>query len=656
MGRKKKRSRKKHRLTTAKASFPTASSGVPLLGAQYHQPTFLRLHCELRLRLGDETSPPTIRHNFWRLILPRRYDSAEAHGFLSQYLNSIEDELKSLVAKNSITYWYHVYRRLAPGGIGECRLPVTISNTRAILDAAIQKYGQVTICNRIALSSTVRIDDVFGGEPRGKERAFIEWVLRAVPQLVLTNFTATELLEFYQAERLAYEIWWTSAILRSCSKGACLQVLDEPPYLVELRSYELAQLLDSYDARSERRVVPGLSETNTGTVFRNDINDGVGLLLQLNVFEQQISWSKEWLAEHGIRCVGNDVPKFIVTPVNLRNLLAAHRPLSAAFENTHGFSLEECLAVFGAIGLLPGIISEEFGQYNILRLEQMGYYGAFSIDRIESWIRGFVPIFMKSLGAPERAGGSRVREVLDWLTLTKQNREQITLAYPGPHFPLIPVGGPLVKDGTEFFVDHAWLYRRLRDLFHGVRVDDNNFKGAALECVTRADQMPLMNKQLNAFDGSSKQIDASFAVGTRLFIVECRAWPRSIGFERGQAEAVAQRRRKIDETLKSADDKAVWLARHPVGRNFDISNFSLVMPVGVTTLPEFIPSLFEWYWLRRGIPRVMTPEELEEELAQSTDETQYLNEFSISTPAPPGSAAEPAQTGCADGDSGDTSK
>ena len=193
------------------------------------------------------------------------------------------------------------------------------------------------------------------------------------------------------------------------------------------------------------------------------------------------------------------------------------------------------------------------------------------------------------------------------------------LWYPGPHSVFLPVDDNSIEHGCEYFIDYIWILRRLGDLFYGVHVADNNLKGDALDALTRAAESPLSNRQLFAKDGTSRQVDASFAVRKRLIIAECRAWSRSIGFEKGQIEAVKQRTAKIEKTMHDVDKKAQWLASNPVGRNYDVSRFSKVIPVGVVPFPEFIPSLFEWYWLRPGVPRVLTPDELRKELAKLDD-------------------------------------
>jgi len=65
------------------------------------------------------------------------------------------------------------------------------------------------------------------------------------------------------------------------------------------------------------------------------------------------------------------------------------------------------------------------------------------------------------------------------------------------------------------------------------------------------------------------------------------------------------------------------VAKNPIGRNYDVSQFSEVIPVGEVPFSEFIPTLFECYWLRSGVPRVLTPDEL----ARLDDNSNYYHGF-----------------------------
>jgi hypothetical protein len=640
--RKHKREVKKQKAENARERRSQASWSVssgPKKMVEYHTLTFSRLQREMFLLYGNDMPAPAIRQHFWRIIPPGSYLANEAQGFLNQYLSRVEAELAEHLATQSIAYWLHIYRRLALGPIGEDKSPGTIANTRAILEAAIQKYGRAELCNKIAPSSFVKLDQVFAGESKGTERYVIKRVLAREPMLVLTDFKVNDLYRFYQLERLAYEIWRTAAMLRITGKGAPIRVIDDFPFVFDERSDELADLVESYDGRDKSPLF-GVAGSSTGTVFTNDASDrdGFGFLFTPNVGEAQL-----WLAEHVLRTQGRNVrmegaPNYLRLPFNFRKYLEAHRPLEAAFEAKHGVSLEECIVVFASIAYFPEFFAKVGHWTRAWRPEARGYEGAFPMHRYENWITQTVPYLSKVLGCGRKAEAFRVGAVLRWLTWQNERRGDIDLCYPGPHAIFVPVFNPNGDVPEQYFVDYVWLHRRLKDLFYGVAVDNNNFKGHALEQVVQSADMPLPRRQLSAFDGTSKQIDASFSIGSRLFIVECRATSESIGFLKGKPEAIRQRILKVERLLTDVDSKAKWLAAHPEGRNYNIRKFTEIIPIGVTPFIEFIPSLFEWYWLRKGVPRVLTPDELRDEIESSTPSTEYYHGFRVENGAltPPG--------------------
>ena len=295
--------------------------------------------------------------------------------------------------------------------------------------------------------------------------------------------------------------------------------------------------------------------------------------------------------------------------------------------------LEGCVAVIGSLGWLSNVIASELDDRRVVRSEQYGYEDFYSLERIKYWLSILIPDIAHSIGCTSPISDAEVDQTIDWLTLTEEKQSRISVDYAGPHFPIIPLELDSEQKILNYLVDYGRLVRRLQDLFLGVNVKDNNFKGHALEDVIQQTDMPLPSKQIYAPDGTSKQIDASFSVGKRLFIVECRAWPRSIGHEKGQKESIDYIKRKIDKTLEDIDEKAKWLSVHQTGSNYDISSlgFTEIVPVGVSPFVEYIPSLFEWYWLRDDVPRLLTPSELKDELQSTDDSVQYYHGISTTT-------------------------
>lgn len=114
----------------------------------------------------------------------------------------------------------------------------------------------------------------------------------------------------------------------------------------------------------------------------------------------------------------------------------------------------------------------------------------------------------------------------------------------------------------------------------------------------------------NSLGNESRQIDEAFDLNELLLITECRAVGRSFGIERGDPNALAFRRMKIDRALHDIDEKAQWLANHVLGKNYDVRKYRWILPIAITPFVEFIDSLEPRYWLSSDLPRVLTPSEL----------------------------------------------
>ena len=86
----------------------------------------------------------------------------------------------------------------------------------------------------------------------------------------------------------------------------------------------------------------------------------------------------------------------------------------------------------------------------------------------------------------------------------------------------------------------------------------------------------------------------------------------SIAFDRGEPQAIEYRTNNVIERgLSEVDDKARWLATHPVGTNYDVTKYEYVLPVAISPFVEFIPSQDTRYWVSKDVPRVLTPTEFE---------------------------------------------
>jgi hypothetical protein len=64
-----------------------------------------------------------------------------------------------------------------------------------------------------------------------------------------------------------------------------------------------------------------------------------------------------------------------------------------------------------------------------------------------------------------------------------------------------------------------------------------------------------------------------------------------------------KRRSVVEKALQDINDQARWLAARPVGRNYDVSAYRTILPVGVMPFREYMPSRDPHYWNSSRPPR-----------------------------------------------------
>jgi hypothetical protein len=597
-----KRSRKKSRRRKGKPEGPIL--------LEYYQLPFLLIGQELARRGLSSGEPHPLRQSFWRLVPDGEYDLIQARQLLTSYLVSVEQELAEIIRPQSIAYWLHLYRRIGLGSAGPNDTPATIGWVRQIFEAAIQKYAQFGMCNRVAFSNQVPPGRILRGLLMGPEFTGAREYLAQKPQLVLTDFGTEEMHEVYQAEKLAYEIWRATAALRIIGKGATLLVGSQDPYFADNRSDELNRLVRNYD---DRHRDPNVSAT--GTVFealgRKPRTQGFIFMPVYNLAGVPAEEFKEWFRLFGIELretpLGEPRTNFLWAPFNIRAYYEAHKPFSTAFECLHGLPLEWVLAVVAGLYLRLFYLWLE-DHLRIVHFWQRAYEGPHTLDYLVNEVTACLTLGIEALELGLSVNEIDIARVFSFLKLSEQGKAAINLITAGPHSLFLPVGT------THAFIDYCWGFRLLYHMFFGVELADQNFKGDALERLIHRGQSVLPLKECKSLSGTVRQIDAAFKVGEALVIVECRAVGRSFGVDRGDPQALQYRRQKIEEALDAIDEKARWLAQNPVGTNYDIRPFARILPLAVTPFVEYIPSTNSWYWLSETLPRVLTPQELQEAL------------------------------------------
>ena len=557
---------------------------------------------------GYDDRPSPKRRSFWQLIPPGTYDPAKARDYLETYLHSLETALREVIQPQSLAYWLHLGRRFPPHAVGSEKSSTTIQITRTVLDAAIQKYAKVELCNRVAISNQVEPSKILQGFLVGKGHQALLDALVSQPQLVLTDFWLEQYREFRDTEKLAYEVWRTMAQLRTVGKGAPLVVMDGDEWVVDDRDDDLDYLVTNFDQRG----LP-FSASATGTVFEREFKKGErGLIILPQWNAHRVDYDKlrpifEHFLKAELKTQEGDSPNFIWTPMNIAAFYTAHSPFSEPFRERNGVSLES------VIGLVTTMIAHLFISWArqpeyFYRMWQRAYEAPGKPADIKRWINETLPTAIEIYGLPFDASTVDVDAAFDYLSLTDAKRSEIDIGYGGPQAVFIP-NGP-----DQVFIDYAYLLQRLNYLFYGVTLPDQNFKGDALELLTHRGASALPTGELHATDNTSRQVDAAFALDDVLVICECRATARSIAVERGDPQALAYRRQVVEKALTDIDEKAKWLSEHRLGTNYDVRAYRRILPMGVTPFKEFIHSRETRYWVSDDLPRVLSPGELQEAL------------------------------------------
>jgi len=572
-----------------------------ILFLEYHDVAFIYLHSELEKRGYSYASFHQLRSDFWSTIEEGIYDSNNGKKLINDYLNLVESEVKKVIEKKSLAYWIHLIRRIA------CVLSKyeidddterigVIGLVRCIFEAMIQKYSSIRPCNNVGFSNQIKIEEILNGFFSKHELIDFGKAIIEKPQLVLTHFDLDELIEFYELEKLIYEIWRCSANLRGLAKGSQWAVTHNPVDVGEVRDEILNKSLEIFDTRTASFHLEA-QVTAKGTLYelknsdQDEKKNGTVFIPRYNF--GRINVKKLIESMYNISLHSDLVTNFIWMPINMRNYYKSNLSYSKKFFNKNNVDLESVLAVY--LCLLIRVCDYWNSSSEIIfKYWKRGYEGPYKNEYIVKQIKKYLPI------------------AIDFLQLKKTNvnldeakQEIIDTTYPGPHSIFLPFG----KDRT--FIDYGWMYRRLYNLFWNCKIDDENFKGEALELfVIKNQKLALPNTPLKNINGEKRQIDASFQFENKLLIIECKVFSKSIGFDRGNKEAIQYRKIKYAEAIEQVKEKIGWLIKNKEGTNFNIRKYSKIIGVVITPFSEYIRVDERQFWLTEEIPRILTPFEL----------------------------------------------
>lgn len=558
-----------------------------------------------------------LRKSFWDLIPERQYSYHDGKQLFELYFKSLEKRIEEVTSKYSGAYWLHLSRRILPDSPGNDTSPETILIVRTILNSAIQKYSQANFCKHVGKSKEVEISEVFSGLLLSDEFEVERKILELAPnQLILTEFTQFNLIEYYELKKLCYEIWFCEAKMRALQKGAIIEVdLKHEEFVKEYRSDELAKLIVSFDDRNS-----GFFSSATGTVFTNEtIDKGSDVFIPyLNLKHSKVDELNEMFEKTFNFTLGKEyVPNFLLVPFSLNKYLTAHLPFDKDFQTKNNISFQSILFVITTLCFRYFYTSVIKKYPYIVNIMQRGYEGPEEFENILQSIKGFSKHAEHILKLDYKFSNREIKKAVKYLTL--ENKAEINLMYSGTLKMFIPVGE------RRLYIDYSVIIDILNNLFFDIDLNKHNFRGLTLELALNETKSYLPTKPCKNKEGKEKQIDFSVKIDRLLIIGECKVVAKSLGFYTGELKALHYRNEKVIERgLSEVNEKAQWLATNPIGKNYNLSGIDNILPIAISPFKEYIPSTNDYYWINKNLPRVLTISEVKT-LVSAVPKGELLN-------------------------------
>jgi len=545
----------------------------------------------------------------------REFSYPEGVEIIKDLQEKIEREISRIVSSKSIYYWFHLYRRIAPGSNFPGESPSGISLYRRMMECAFLKYGKFKPGKELLFSDgTTNVDQVASGNYK-KALEALKLECSVLPKGVyLGEFGFSNMVELCQVERLVYEYLYTTQLVRRLYKGGKLFIVNDE-YFVE-NEKEAEELIQSFD---NRNLEAQNLTTNTGIPIDIDptkMNFPV-LLPVYNCQQMQIhNLPFDKVFNINLHFGKDFVPNFLWGPfIDFDHYYVQNQFLEDQFYEELGFTLAAlvitfCSICFRAIANVWVIDNPQYKIGMTLNLIQRAY-GYF---QSKFYLADDILFWRKNINLPSLQNYSlkkdEVLKILDYFTLREDRRKSISLTTRGPRPLIFPTGG------EEFVLDYASILEILIGITHSIR--EIEAKGHLFEewlnkrLEDKGFNVWVRSKRLIGTDNSSREIDCSFCHKDALFILEQKCINRSYGFEIGDIKAVNFRKEKLNDAIMEIDDKADWLLKHPVGNNYEIPpNIKYVVPVVVSPFVEYLWSKDDYYWLTMSIPRICTPSEVE---------------------------------------------
>ena len=274
-----------------------------------------------------------------------------------------------------------------------------IALVRCIFEASIQKYAKIEPCHRIGSTDKLKIGDILDGFFIEEGINELEEEIIDNPQLVLTKFGINELNEFYQLEKLVFEVWRTAGNLRGFNKGALLEVTHNPGDIFELRNEILEKSIEIYDERYDFNLEAPF--TAKGTIYELvEEKDSLWSFIPIyNVSKintkQCIENDIKLFSDMDVTISQDIISNFLVLPINLRNYYKSNLFYSKEFEESNDVNIESVMAIL--VGILINARDNWKNPVKLIKYYQRGYEGPYRKEDIYNMLKSIYQFILNFL-------------------------------------------------------------------------------------------------------------------------------------------------------------------------------------------------------------------------------------------------------------------
>jgi hypothetical protein len=614
----------------------------PLIVMQfYYSHTFPYLIEEWRQEIGQRLKdvPDVLRQ---RELVPGLAALGETSGdsaweVFREYLDKIEDCIAEIVRGHSVSFWFHLHRRLRPmlakDPHGRKTDDTTVALVRRIAELAYDKHGDFDRTDDLGPIIRTRLETFLDGAwyeataralgsklKAKKEYQRIKWM----EQVVMTDFRVSDLCDGFGVEGLCYEYWWASAAMREIGKGSIVKWDATKGSSLCYKDTGVNPLcFDLYDQRNSEQ---GGFRTRLGTWLdeteqpeKLDASRGEQIHFAQLTPNPDIKEYPIWNRQTKSIGRGYGATNFGVGTFSLARFKSENGFMAEPFKQKHAVELDVVLfAIWAAsfLGVYTGLTS------HLSRMEQR-------LDRtMSNWgnllFRGYSMVtFNQEQFAQEAVWWAKhlkherifsldeARQGVEFISLSKAAQKNIGL-WSGGKRPI------LIASMNGLMIDLAAIMPFLQTIFFGLRkvpqIGGETFENSVRVALRSRKLDVCLQGELRWPSGKPREVDAGVRIGDRLILIECFSYELPLDYDIGKPSVFEKRKEFILKKLEQAKTLAERVAKESKGSNFDVSWAKKIDWRVVSPFVEFAWHVNDPLFDEDGLPRVLQISELMDNL------------------------------------------